>query len=114
MADRVRVRRIPRPLEGGGVFSRLSLTARILAVNILPLLLLGGGIVYLDSYRAQLLDERYKLARIEAQITAEALAGATRARQDALLLQIAKEQDKVFAQAESGLAKLKNEYRGRC
>ena len=93
MADRVRVRRIPRPLEGGGVFSRLSLTARILAVNILPLLLLGGGIVYLDSYRAQLLDERYKLARIEAQITAEALAGATRARQDALLLQIGKEQD---------------------
>ena len=87
------VRRIARPLERVGFLSRISLTARILAVNILPLLLLGGGIVYLDSYRAQLLDERYKLARIEAQITAEALAGATRARQDALLLQIAKEQD---------------------
>ena len=87
------VRRIARPLERVGGLSRLSLTARILAVNILPLALLGGGIVYLDSYRAQLLDERYKLARIEAQITAEALAGATRARQDALLLQIAKEQD---------------------
>ncbi len=87
------VRRIARPLERVGVLSRISLTARILAVNILPLLLLGGGIVYLYSYRAQLLDERYKLARIEAQITAEALAGATRQRQDALLLQIAKEQD---------------------
>ncbi|MBB3033322.1 stimulus-sensing domain-containing protein [Alteriqipengyuania lutimaris] len=87
------VRRIARPLERVGGLSRLSLTARILAVNILPLALLGGGIVYLDSYRAQLLDERYKLARIEAQITAEALAGATRERQDALLLQIAKEQD---------------------
>ena len=93
MAEPSRVRRIALPLERGGVFSRLSLTARILAVNILPLLLLGGGIVYLDSYRAQLLDERYKLARIEAQITAEALAGATRQRQDALLLQIGKEQD---------------------
>ncbi|NCP18435.1 MAG: HAMP domain-containing protein [Erythrobacter sp.] len=87
------VRRIARPLERVSVLSRISLTARILAVNILPLLLLGGGIVYLDSYRAQLLDERYKLARIEAQITAEALAGATRQRQDALLLQIGKEQD---------------------
>lgn len=71
---------------------RLALTSRILAVNILPLLLLGGGLFYLDSYRKQLLTERYKLARIEAQITAEALAGATRERQEALLVQIGKEQ----------------------
>ena len=71
---------------------RLSLTTRILAVNILPLALLGGGIFYLDSYRKQLLSERYQLARIEAQITAEALAGATRERQDAVLTEIGKEQ----------------------
>jgi len=71
---------------------RYSLTARILAVNILPLLFLGGGLFYLDSYRTQLINERFKLARIEAQITAEALAGATRARQEALLVQIGKEQ----------------------
>ncbi len=71
---------------------RLSLTTRILAVNLLPLALLGGGIFYLDSYRKQLLSERYKLARIEAQITAEALAGATRERQNAVLTQIGKEQ----------------------
>jgi two-component system sensor histidine kinase ChvG len=71
---------------------RLSLTTRILAVNILPLALLGGGIFYLDSYRKQLLFERYKLARIEAQITAEALAGATLERQETVLTQIGKEQ----------------------
>ncbi|RXZ66461.1 sensor histidine kinase [Pelagerythrobacter rhizovicinus] len=71
---------------------RLSLTTRILAVNLLPLALLGGGIFYLDTYRKQLLSERYKLARIEAQITAEALAGASRQRQEALLIQIGKEQ----------------------
>lgn len=71
---------------------RLSLTWRILVVNILPLALLGGGIFYLDTYRKQLLTERYKLARIEAQITAEALAGATRLRQEALLVQIGREQ----------------------
>ncbi|MEM7665788.1 MAG: ATP-binding protein [Pseudomonadota bacterium] len=71
---------------------RFSLTARILIVNILPLALLGGGLFYLDSYRTQLINERFKLARIEAQITAEALAGATRERQEALLVQIGKEQ----------------------
>lgn len=71
---------------------RLSLTARILVVNILPLALLGGGLFYLDGYRSQLVNERFKLARIEAQITAEALAGASRERQEALLVQIGKEQ----------------------
>ena len=71
---------------------RFALTARILIVNILPLALLGGGLFYLDSYRTQLITERFKLARIEAQITAEALAGATRERQDALIVQIGKEQ----------------------
>jgi two-component system sensor histidine kinase ChvG len=71
---------------------RLSVTLRILLVNLLPLVMLGGGIFYLDTYRKQLLNERYRLARIEAQITAEALAGATRQRQEALLLQIGKEQ----------------------
>ncbi len=70
----------------------LSLTGRILLVNVLPLVLLGGGVLYLDSYRKQLLDERFKLALVEAQITAEALAGATKQRQEALLIQIGKEQ----------------------
>ncbi|MWV27725.1 stimulus-sensing domain-containing protein [Aurantiacibacter rhizosphaerae] len=69
-----------------------SLTARILAVNLIPLLVLAGSLFFLDSYRRQLLDERFKLARIEAQITAEALAGATSARQEALLSQIGREQ----------------------
>ena len=72
--------------------NRLSLTGRILLVNVLPLVLLGGGVIYLDSYRKQLLDERFKLALVEAQITAEALAGATAQRQEALLIQIGKEQ----------------------
>ena len=60
---------------------RLSLTSRILFVNILPLVLLGGGVIYVDAYRKQLLDERFKLALVEAQITAEALAGASPKRQ---------------------------------
>ena len=57
-----------------GRFERLtfpantSLTARILAVNLIPLMLLAGSLFFLDSYRRQLLSERYNLARIEAQI----------------------------------------------
>lgn len=76
----------------GRILGRFALTARILVVNIMPLALLGGGLFYLDGYRTQLINERFKLARIEAQITAEALAGATRERQEALLVQIGKEQ----------------------
>jgi two-component system sensor histidine kinase ChvG len=83
--------------KGGGRFRRFdpptpSLTTRILAVNLIPLLILAGSIFFLDSYRRQLLEERFKLARIEAQITAEALAGATRERQEAVMVQIGKEQ----------------------
>lgn len=78
--------------EKPSAVGRFSLTTRILLVNILPLALLSGGLFYLDTYRTQLIDERFKLARIEAQITAEALAGASRARQEALLVQIGREQ----------------------
>lgn len=92
MADNFR-ERIDARLDRLSWSRRLSLTTRILAVNLLPLALLGGGIFYLDTYRKQLLSERYKLARIEAQITAEALAGASRKRQEALLIQIGKEQN---------------------
>ena len=83
---------LARPYEPRSVAGRFSLTARILVVNILPLALLSGGLFYLDTYRTQLIDERFKLARIEAQISAEALAGATRERQEALLVQIGREQ----------------------
>jgi two-component system sensor histidine kinase ChvG len=72
---------------------RASLTARILAVNIIALGLLAGSLFYLDSYRKQLLAERFKLARSEAQITAEALLITSSSRKErALLVQVGKEQ----------------------
>ena len=92
MAERKSVLRGDPRLEKLRWSRRLTLTSRILFVNVLPLVLLGGGVLYLDSYRTQLLDERFKLALVEAQITAEALAGATPKRQEALLIQIGKEQ----------------------
>jgi len=86
------IQSIAQRIERPSFFARFSLTARILIVNILPIALLSGGLFYLDTYRTQLIDERFKLARIEAQITAEALAGATKSRQEALLVQIGQEQ----------------------
>ena len=72
---------------------RASLTARILAVNIIALGLLAGSLFYLDSYRKQLLTERFKLARSEAQITAEALmVSRARDKRNTLLAQVGKEQ----------------------
>lgn len=55
---------------------RTSLTARILAVNIIALALLAGSLFYIDSYRKELLAERFILATAEAQIAAEGLAGS--------------------------------------
>ena len=61
-------RAAPRRWRGG------SLTTRILAVNLVALLLLGASLLYLDSYRKQLLAERFQRAGSEAEIAADALA----------------------------------------
>ena len=70
----------------------LSLTARILVVNVIALALLAGSFFYLDSYRKQLLEERFKLARAEAQITAEALEAANPAQRRGLIARIGEAQ----------------------
>ena len=53
---------------------RISLTARILTFNIIALALMAGSLFYLDSLRKQLIAERFRLARSEVEITADALA----------------------------------------
>jgi two-component system sensor histidine kinase ChvG len=65
----------PERAAGGPLFwtRRISLTARILAVNLIALALLAGSLFLLDSFRKQLLEERFKLARSEARIAADAL-----------------------------------------
>ena len=73
---------------------RVSLTARILAVNIIALALMAGSLFYLDSLRKQLIAERFRLARSEVEITADALVETTSAAQRrALLARIAGEQE---------------------
>lgn len=71
MAERRRPLRGPDPLFWT---RRTSLTARILAVNIIALGLMAGSLFYLDSYRNQLLEERFRLARALAETAADGFA----------------------------------------
>lgn len=71
---------------------RTSLTARILAVNIIALGLMAGSLFYLDSYRKQLLGERFKLASAEAQIAAAGLEAAPPQERAAILARVGTDQ----------------------
>ncbi len=73
--------------------ARLSLTPRILAVNIFALAMLAGGFFYLDSYRARIVDNRVEQASREATLIAQAAATIPRADRDALLLRLAATSD---------------------
>lgn len=84
--------RLPRPLRRRDWTRRTSLTARILAVNIIALGLMAGSLFYLDSYRNQLFAERYQLARAEAEIAAQGLAAAPQSQRAALITRIGREQ----------------------
>jgi len=70
---------------------RLSLTRRILAVNIFALLLLAGGFFYLDSYRARLVDSRRDQAAREIELMARAVALATPDHRARLIANLAEE-----------------------
>ena len=70
----------------------VSLTSRILAVNIIALGLLAGSLFYLDSYRNRLLAERFQLARTEAEIAAGALTLSNRAQTRALVVRVGEQQ----------------------
>ncbi|KUR73310.1 ATP-binding protein [Novosphingobium sp. FSW06-99] len=70
----------------------LSLTSRILAVNVIALALLAGGFFYLDSYRTQLINERFRLARAEVEIAATALAHAPPGERRRLMVEIGQSQ----------------------
>lgn len=80
--------RSDRRLERWGWSWRVSLTARILAVNVIALALLAGSLFYIDSYRKELLAERFRLAASEADITSHALVDRSRKQRRALMMQI--------------------------
>jgi two-component system sensor histidine kinase ChvG len=65
----------------GGV----SLTPRILAVNVFALALLAGGFFYLDSYRTRIVDARLEQSARELSLLAIGLAHSPASQQDALI-----------------------------
>lgn len=68
------------PWQGRG-----SLTRRILAVNIVALVLIAGSLFYLDNFRVRLIEERRAQAEGEAQIAAAAINAAPRRARKALI-----------------------------
>ena len=70
---------------------RMSLTPRILAVNIIALAMLAGGFFYLDSFRSRILDSRIAQAAREARLVADALAAVSPAERQAMLVGYARD-----------------------
>ncbi len=68
---------------------QVSLTQRILAVNIVALLLLAGGFFYLDSYRSRIVDYRVAQSLREARLIGEALNTSAPKGREALLTRLA-------------------------
>uniref|UniRef100_UPI0035CAE08E sensor histidine kinase n=1 Tax=uncultured Sphingomonas sp. TaxID=158754 RepID=UPI0035CAE08E len=71
--------------------ARVSLTPRILFVNVFALAMLAGGFFYLDSYRSRIVDGRVTQSIREARLIAEAMVAVpTRQRPD-LALKLARD-----------------------
>src|SRR5436309_6240876 len=67
-----------------------SLKQRILALNLLTVLLVALSTIYLDTFRNRLSEERVRQTRLEAAATASALGAAGTARTDAIIAAIAR------------------------
>lgn len=82
---------------------RISLTPRILAVNVFALALLAGGFFYLDSYRTRIVDARLEQSARELKLLAIGLENAPADRQDALIAAYARQTgDRVRRYAQGG------------
>ena len=82
---------------------RLSLTPRILAVNVFALALLAGGFFYLDSYRTRIIDSRLEQSARELKLLAISLENAPADRHDALIAAYARQTgDRVRRYAPGG------------
>ena len=60
-------------IAGRSRFSLSKLTARVLAINVLALLILGGGLLYLGRYEERLIQAELESLRTQALIFAGAL-----------------------------------------
>jgi len=91
----------------------LSLTARILAVNLFVLALLGAGLFFLDSYRVRLIAEREDAARLQATFLAESLSLVAPEKRAAYVYEFGQEhQSRIRVYAQNG-AKILDSFAGR-
>ena len=67
---------------------RWTLTHRILAVNVLTLVIFALSILYLDSYRNRITEERTARLTSETAIAAEAINRTSSGEREALLSEI--------------------------
>ena len=82
---------------------RISLTPRILAVNVFALALLAGGFFYLDSYRTRIVDARLEQSARELQLLAIGLESVPPERQRQLIAAYARQTgDRVRRYAPDG------------
>lgn len=89
---------------------RLSLTRRILAVNILALALLAGGFFYLDSYRTRIVDARLEQSERELTLLAISLERTPRDHWDNVIAAFARQTgDRIRLYAPDG-AKLADSF----
>ena len=70
-----------------------TIAHRILALNLLTLVIFAVSVLYLDAFRNQLQDERLARLEREASLVAHSLAAAPPARQPALLQMLARATD---------------------
>ncbi|MCW2391009.1 two-component system sensor histidine kinase ChvG [Sphingobium sp. B1D7B] len=89
MAPDIASTRNEERLASGEWTTRISLTRRILAVNIFALAILAGGFFYLDSYRARLIDGRLVSISRETALIAAAMETAPASDRARLLLRTA-------------------------
>jgi two-component system, OmpR family, sensor histidine kinase ChvG len=66
-----------------------SLSTRILAVNALAVVMLAGGILYLDTFRSKLIEQRRAQMIQQTELVAAALAQAPQRLQPFLLDRLA-------------------------
>lgn len=71
--------------------ARVSLTPRILFVNVFALALLAGGFFYLDSYRSRIVDSRVMQASREARLIGEAIGVVAPAARPQIALRLARD-----------------------
>ncbi len=85
-----------------GVSNRMSLTARILVVNVLALLVVVAGLLFLDSYRERLFTERGRAVENAAVMLAEVSELPTTPLRDVVLAEARANKSRVRLFAADG------------